>query len=69
MSDTVFHETNSSSIWSEAFGGTAPSFPDEGFPLSPNASAKLKKNSIYLFKQNMYLHNSNNNKNLTHILA
>jgi hypothetical protein len=43
MSDTVFHETNSRSIWSEAFGGTAPSFPDEGFPLSPNASAKLKK--------------------------
>jgi len=43
MSDTVFHETNSRSIWSEAFGGTAPSFPDEGFPLSPNASTELKK--------------------------
>jgi hypothetical protein len=54
MSDTVFHETNSRSIWSEAFGGTAPSFPDEGFPLSPNASAKLKKLNILIQAKHVF---------------
>jgi hypothetical protein len=54
MSDTVFHETNSRSIWSKAFGGTAPSFPDEGFPLSPNASVELKKLNILIQAKHVF---------------